>query len=264
MKTDDSFRAPAVLRAGRIIEVIAAASGDAVGVNELARRLDIPKSSVSNICAALEQLGVLERVDNRYLLGSKLAVWGGAYLDANDKIERFHQTVQSLPTIKYETVQLAILAGVEVVYIARHDGVQPLSLASAIGRRLPASATATGKAILASLPDEELDRRLESMGDLPRLTPNSIVSVEDLYKDILECRERGYALDREETAVGIVCFGIAIPHFRPGDDPYAMSCTLVGARLTKALSDGIASDLQRAVDLLRDPFEQKASMDGVG
>jgi DNA-binding IclR family transcriptional regulator len=261
MTADDLVRAPAVLRAGRIVEMIAGASGAAIGVSELARRLDIPKSSVSNICAPLEQLGVLERTATGYVLGSKLAVWGGAYLDANDKIGRFYGVVQSLPTISMETVQLAVLAGIDVVYVARHDGVQPISLASAIGRSLPASITATGKAILASLSDDELERRLSLMGDLPRLTPNSITTVEDLRKDIMVCRERGYAVDREETAVGIVCFGVAIPDFRPGDNPYAISCTLVGARLTPELTELVIADLQEVSDLLRDPFERRAKAD---
>jgi len=262
MKAGDLTRAPAVLRAGRIIETIAGSNGAAIGVNELARRLDIPKSSVSNICAPLEQLGVLERTAKGYVLGNKLAVWGGAYLDANDKIARFHRAVQSLPTIRRETVQLAVLVGVDVVYVARHDGVQPISLSSAIGRSLPASITATGKAILAALPDEELNHRLEQMGELPRLTPNSISTVEDLYEEILECRERGYALDREETAIGIVCFGVAIPDFQPGNDPYAISCTLIGARLTPELGDRVTTELMEVADLLRDPFERRAMAEG--
>ena len=56
-----------------------------------------------------------------------------------------------LPTGSEETVQLAVLDGLEMTYLARHDGRQPVRLTSQIGRRLPATVTATGKAALASL-----------------------------------------------------------------------------------------------------------------
>jgi len=100
MTADDLVRAPAVLRAGRIVEMIAGASGSAIGVSELARRLDIPKSSVSNICAPLEQLGVLERTATGYVLGSKLAYH--QYLPFSDDI-----TIDSI--IARPTLQTVLL-----------------------------------------------------------------------------------------------------------------------------------------------------------
>ncbi len=71
----------------------------------------------------------------------------------------------SSPTGSEETIQLAVLDGLEVVYLARHDGRQPVRLTSGIGRRLPAFSTATGKAALASLDDAELQRRLAGLDD---------------------------------------------------------------------------------------------------
>ena len=74
------------------------------------------------------------------------------------------------PTGSEETVQFAVLDGLEMTYLARHDGRQPVRLSSQIGRRLPATSTATGKAALASLDPRELERRLAGVTTLPRLT----------------------------------------------------------------------------------------------
>ena len=72
-----------------------------------------------------------------------------------DLVQEFYDACQELETGSDETIQLAVLDGVEMTYLARHDGRQPVRLTSQIGRRLPASVTATGKAALASLdPDE--------------------------------------------------------------------------------------------------------------
>ena len=69
-----------------------------------------------------------------------------------DQVQEFYEASRELPTGSEETVQFAVLDGLEVTYLARHDGRQPVRLTSAIGRRLPAFSTATGKAALASLP----------------------------------------------------------------------------------------------------------------
>ena len=60
-----------------------------------------------------------------------------------------------------------MLDGLEMTYLARHDGRQQVRLTSGIGRRLPATVTATGKAALAALDDRELERRLATITELP-------------------------------------------------------------------------------------------------
>lgn len=260
MKNDDRTRAPAVMRAGALIDEITMDSGEPVRVNELARRIGVPKSSISNICVALEQLGVLRRTDAGLVLGAKLAEWGGAYLDTNDHIERFHASVKSLLTIGLETVQLAVLAGFDVVYLARHEGMQQIRLASAIGRKLPVSTTAIGKAILASLPDNDIEELLEGAGELPKRTAYSITSKAELWADIEKTRVRGYAIDNQETAAAITCLGVVIPNLQPDLDRSGMSCTLLSARVTDQLIEAIVEDLNSAAELLKDPFESRATL----
>jgi IclR family transcriptional regulator, blcABC operon repressor len=246
--------APAVTRAGAILDLLAENAGDSAGPSELARRLGLPKSSIANICNALADIGLVRRVGTGFALGRKLAELGGAYLASVDLVQEFYEAARLLPAGSEETVQLAVLDGLEMTYLARHDGRQPVRLTSQIGRRLPATVTATGKAALASLADDDLDARLAGDVALPRLTANSLASVEALRADLLAVRERGYAMDDEETVEGVVCFGVMIPGRRPGEGPYAASITLLKARATEERRPLLIDDLHRLADQLSDPL----------
>jgi DNA-binding IclR family transcriptional regulator len=251
---DADSLAPAVTRAAAILDLLAADGAVAFGPSELARRLGFPKSSIANICAALADVGLARRVGTGFALGRKLAELGGAYLSAVDIVQEFYEACRLLPTGSDETVQLAILDGLEVTYLARHDGRQPVRLTSQIGRHLPATSTATGKAALAALSEPELERRLASLTILPAFTPNSHRTVRDLMVDLAEIRRRGYAIDDEETVEGVVCYGIAIPGRQPGEGPHAASITLLKARATAERVPALVDDLHRLSDLLSDPL----------
>jgi DNA-binding IclR family transcriptional regulator len=246
--------APAVTRAGAILDLLAENRGEAAGPSELARRLGLPKSSIANICNALADIGLVRRIGTGFALGRKLAELGGAYLASVDQVQEFYEAAQLLPAGSEETVQLAILDDLEMTYLARHDGRQPVRLTSQIGRRLPATVTATGKAALASLADDDLDTRLAEVDSLPTFTPNSIASIEALRADLEAVRERGYSMDDEETVEGVVCFGVMIPGRRPGEGPYAASITLLKARATDERVPLLIADLHLLADRLSDPL----------
>lgn len=245
--------APAVTRAAVILDLLAENRGSAAGPSELARRLGLPKSSIANICAALADAGLARRVGTGFALGRKLAELGGAYLASVDQIQEFHDASHELVAGSDETIQLAVLDGIEMTYLARHDGRQPVRLTSQIGRRLPASVTATGKAALASLDRDEVVRRFERI-ELPTLTRRSLPTVEALLADLDVVRQRGYSMDDEETVEGVVCFGVAIPGREPGEGPYAASITLLKARATFDRVPALIADLHRLAARLSDPL----------
>jgi IclR family transcriptional regulator, blcABC operon repressor len=248
--------APAVTRAAAILDVLAEDAAVALGPSELARRLALPKSSIANICGALADAGLVRRVGTGFALGRRLAELGGAYLVAVDMVQEFYEATRRLPVGSEETIQLAILDGLEMTYLARHDGRQPVRLTSQIGRRLPATSTATGKAALASLDPEELDRRLAGVMELPAATARAHRTVDSLLADIAAVRSRGYAIDDEETMEGVVCFGIAIPGRHPGEGPNAASITLLKVRATDERVPLLVADLRTLADQLVDPLRR--------
>ncbi|HEY7826769.1 MAG TPA: IclR family transcriptional regulator, partial [Candidatus Limnocylindrales bacterium] len=200
--------------------------------------------------------GFIRRVGTGFALGRRLAELGGAYLSTVDQVQEFYEASRQLPTGSEETIQLAVLDGLEVVYLARHDGRQPVRLTSGIGRRLPAFSTATGKVALASLDDAELQRRLAGLTILPRPTRKAHGSVEELLADIAQIRVRGYAMDDEETVEGVVCYGVLVPSRQSGDAPGAASVTLLKVRATAERVPALLADLRRLAADLSDPLQR--------
>ena len=250
---DSESLAPAVTRAAGILRLLADNGGLPAGPSELARRLGLPKSSIANISSAMADTGLLRRVGTGFALGRRLAELGGAYLATVDEVQEFYETCQELPSASEETVQLAILDDVEMTYLARHDGQQPVRLTSQIGRRLAASHTATGKAALATLDDDEVQRRYDGRR-LPVMTGRSHTSLDALLEDLTVVRRRGYAVDDEETVEGVVCYGISIPGRRPGEGPYAASITLLKVRATDEREGLLLADLHLLQARLSDPL----------
>jgi DNA-binding IclR family transcriptional regulator len=248
--------APAVTRAALILDSLAQTGGEPVGPSELARRLALPKSSIANICGALADAGFVRRVGTGFALGRRLAELGGAYLATVDQVQEFYEASRLLPTGSEETIQLAVLDGLEVIYLARHDGRQPVRLTSGIGRRLPAFSTATGKVALASLDDAELERRLAGLTILPRPTRKAHGTIDELMADLVEIRRRGYAMDDEETVEGVVCYGVLVPSRQPGDSPGAASVTLLKVRATAERVPALIADLQLLAAELSDPLRR--------
>ena len=251
--TEVESLAPAVTRASAILDLLAENGGRPAGPSELARRLGLPKSSIANVCAALADTGLLRRVGTGFALGRKLAELGGAYLTSVDQVQEFYEACRDLEAGSDETIQLAVLDGIEMTYLARHDGRQPVQLTSQIGRRLPASVTATGKAALAWLDPEEVTRRYAGT-ELPQLTRRSLRNVDALLADLEIVRDRGYSMDDEETVEGVVCFGVAIPGRAPGEGPYAASITLLKVRATFDRVPALIADLHRLATRLSDPL----------
>jgi DNA-binding IclR family transcriptional regulator len=236
-------RAPAVTRAVALLEALA--RHGPLSLTELARRLDLAKSTVANLCAALEEAHMIRRVDQRWALGYKVVELGQGFLAGTDLVGEFRRATSALPVAAQETLLLAVLDDLDVVYLARHDGSQPIRLASDIGRRLPAVVTALGKAMLATLPPAELERRLATIDVLPVMTARSHRSVEALRQDLAEIRERGYALDDEQNTEGVTCIGVAVPG--SPETPTAVSATMLTARATGELQESLVRDLSDLV-----------------
>jgi DNA-binding IclR family transcriptional regulator len=108
-----------------------------------------------------------------------------------------------------ETIILSVLDGADVVYIACRNGSRPLGVNFRIGMRLPANCTASGKALLSTLPATRV-RELLSAAGLRRLTRKKTGGLPGLMKQLSHARELGYSIDDEETCDGMICFGAPV------------------------------------------------------
>lgn len=206
-------RSPAVLslhRATRLVETVAE-MGDA-GITTIARRLGWTKSMVHRQASTLASLGYLEQDEEtgRYRLGLKLFELGSKVVRQRDLRREAGAAVEALMHDSQETVHLAVLDDTrgDVVYVHIMEAPQAIRLYTEIGARHPSYCAATGKVLLAHLPDERLERLLETL-TLRRFTDNTIADKAALRTHLATVRRRGYAVDREEYRVG-VC-GVAAP-----------------------------------------------------
>ena len=246
--------APAVTRAALILDVMAESGGEAVGPSELARRLGCPSRRSPTSAARWPTPG---SSGGSGRASPSVGGWPSSAVRISPPSTRSRSSTRRVAQLEAgseETVQFAVLDGLEMTYLARHDGRQPVRLTSGIGRRLPASCTATGKAALASLDDAELARRFAGVTSLPTLSARSHRNVEELMADLREVRRRGYAIDDEETMEGVVCYGVMVESRQPGEGPYAASITLVKVRATHERVSTLLADLNRLAQKLADPL----------
>lgn len=208
---------------------------------ELGVRLGIPKSSLHGILRTLELRNwvELDRSGSRYHLGVQSLIVGASFVDEDLVVARTSKLLDSLNSATGETVHLGRLQGAEIVYMAKRESVHPLRMFSAVGRRLPAHATALGKALLALRSDDEVGNVLPE--ELTPLTPKTIRRRAELLERLEEIRTQGYAVDNEEAAVGLRCFAVALPMNSPSVN--AISISIPVARLDPATEQGVIDQL---------------------
>lgn len=240
-----SSTAPAVRRAAAILDAVAA-NGKPVGPSELSRRLHVAKSSIINICNELVAANLLRKTESGYTLGRHLAELGEKYLSGLEAVREFYSACHELLGDAVQTVQLAVLGeGLATVYLARCDGREPLrlGLSAEIGRSVPATCTAAGKALLAAISPAELDERLERSPELPALTAKSITDAAKLRAELRAVHERRYAVDEEETFVGLRCFGAAVRTAQRLDGLLAVSFSYRTSYATRERTAAIIDEL---------------------
>jgi IclR family KDG regulon transcriptional repressor len=176
-----------------------------LGVSELARRLDLGKSTVHRILVTLTAENLLEQdqYSGKYRLGIAMHDLGQAVVTHLDLHEAVIPPMEKLRNATGETVQAAVLDGRDVVYVERLDSPQTLRLFLEVGRRNDAHSTATGKCLLAFLPEPELAKTLRGWR-LSAKTPYTITSQAKLRAVLKEVRKRGYAENLHESEVGVL------------------------------------------------------------
>jgi DNA-binding IclR family transcriptional regulator len=128
------------------------------------------------------------------------------------------------------------------VYIATTDPKGPMRYSPIIGYRHYVHCSALGKSLIAPLPDAAIVKILKSRG-MPALSPNTITSPQKLVSDICLVRERGYAIDNEEGAVGVCC--IAVPLYNhQGQVIAAISLSGISPYFTEQTIPQIVANLQ--------------------
>ena len=164
----------------------------------------LSKATVFRILSTLSNLGYLERNDEnrRYRPSLKVLQLGFTTLSSLELRHLARPFTERLAQQVGQTVSMAVLDGMDVIYIdrVRHNAV--LGVVLGLGSRIPAHAASLGKAILAFLPSDELQRRLEG-AELPAYTQHTTSGRSALRADLERVQELGYSLNDEEWVLGL-------------------------------------------------------------
>jgi len=198
----------------QILELLA--SDDAktgLTLTELGRAFGMHRSTLFRFLATLRRRGYIDRdsVTDRYLIGPRGLTLAGAYLDRLEIRHVGRPALQALCDRTGELVHLVILDQADAITIDRIEGKHPISLQTGFGSRRPAYCTASGKAILAHLTADEINRALPR--EMPEFTARTITSPTLMVEELTEVRRRGFAIDDEERIEGLRC--VAAPIFGP-------------------------------------------------
>jgi DNA-binding IclR family transcriptional regulator len=210
MSSNHESPSVAVERALAMLEAVAQAA-EGLSNAEISRKLEIPKSSASYILRTLETQGYLTRNSEtgKYRVGLKVLSLSRGALTGIDVREVALPIMRHLMEKTNLTCHLAILDGPDAVYIEKVEPTGFIRMDTWVGRRMRVHATSVGKALVAHIPQERLEKILAERG-MEKRTPKTITSVPRLLKDLEKVREHGYAVDDEENNMGARCVGAPI------------------------------------------------------
>jgi len=206
----DRYLINSILRASNLLRCFLAEKTH-FKISELARRLQLDRSTAYRIVLSLEKGGFVEKDERtgEYSLGLSAFEIGINYLKRQDIIQVSKPIMAELASNVQETVHLAVLSDTEIVYLDKVDSPRPLGVMSKIGQRNPVYCTALGKTLLAFQPEKEQSRIIHKIRLLPR-TPKTITSKQKLLEELDMVRKRGYALDCQEVEEEVECIGAPI------------------------------------------------------
>ena len=192
-------------------------NGPEMGITQLAAALSLDKATVHRLLNAMEKFGMIEKnADNeRYRLGLRLHELGNKAVESRTLQSEAHRFLLEMSRRSQETVSLAVPGAGGILCLDRVNSVHTvITVRTNVGAHFPAHCTAVGKAVLAFLPEEDVQAILLRNG-LPRFTPATLTSGAELQENLRQIRQRGYALDNQELERGLS--GVAAPVLLQGN-----------------------------------------------
>lgn len=200
-------------RAFAILAIVSNESASFLSVAEIAEKAQLNRSTVYRLLESMVAHGYIEKnPQGKYRLGIKLVSLAGNYINSLELVTIAQPHLWDLAYQLKLSSYMAILSGVEVVYVARADSFRRNSVFTEIGWRAPAYATAHGLCLLSQFSSASLDTILANM-TFDKLAQNTVKNADDLKTLLREVRTRGYAIDDESYENGMRCIGMPVYNY---------------------------------------------------
>lgn len=182
---------------------------DRASITELADALDRSTSTVHGHLVTLEDRGYVVRNDGAFQIGLRFFSLGAHARRRKSEYSIVESRIDRLATETDERAQYLIEENGRGVYVYVAEGQRSVPSHTSIGKIRYLNTCASGKAILAQLPRERIDSIIEQWGLKPR-TSETIIDRERLFEELAEIRHQGYAINREESANGLLAIGAPV------------------------------------------------------
>ncbi|GGC48952.1 IclR family transcriptional regulator [Chelatococcus reniformis] len=201
--------APALVRGLRVLEMIAAAPTP-LNLTAIAAGLGVAMSSAHSICVTLINEGYIARAgDGRFGLTLRVLDLARAKIASYEPADHFHAACDEIQLIRENGATMSVLDGPDVYFIAARNSPQPLGVTFRPGARMPACCTASGRALLAALTDEEVCR-LYPQEALPQLTKDHPKHRRELLALLAKARRAGYSTEIKGTRPHMYSYGALV------------------------------------------------------
>lgn len=247
-------------RALSLLEALAEAGGEA-SLTDLSRRTHLNVSTCHHLLSTLVNWGYVAKVPGRrsYALGARVLYLGHACLRQVDLPRRAQVHIDRINQATGESVHLAVLQADNIVTLVKREARHAVRVDSGmIGRSDAPHATATGKAMIAWLPEDQIRRMLPAEG-LKRFTEKTILDFDALIDELRHVRRNGFAIDREEFQPGVICIGSAIRD-HAGAVVGAISASAPAMRATEAHLALMQQEVIEATNALSAELGEPGSM----
>ncbi|MFU1478739.1 IclR family transcriptional regulator [Roseovarius sp. C7] len=244
-----------VAKAVQILTLVTSPPRHFSTVSEIAEELAIPRPTATRLVNNLIKLGMLKREagGKKIIEGDDLVGLAAATLTGSASRGPRHEILHELVLATRETANIGTLVNGQVVYLDRVEALWPLAFRLEIGSRVPLYCSALGKLILAMMPDDQLDKYLDTVV-LRSLTENTLKSQAELADEISQIRRDGISIDREECFEGVI--GIAVP--------VISAPPTIGLALVAPSSRQTPEGLRQLVPLMQDAADRLAKCYHVG
>lgn len=192
-----------------ILELLATEE-EGLGITEIARRLDLNKTTVHRIVNGILKRGYVEKTEQGlYRMGLKCVAIASVRLGNLELSTEARPFLSHLTNTLRQSSHLAILDGTDAVYIDKVEVTKNIRLYSEIGKRIPVYCSALGKALLLDKSPAQVEAILARC-DYKNYTKNTLTTMESVMAEIEEGRRTGWTIDDEEHDRGIRCFAAPI------------------------------------------------------
>ncbi len=242
---------PGTDRTLAILEALAE-NAQGLSVADLVRTIGLSQNSAFRITQTLHDRGYLHRreSDKRYTLSNRLFDLSRPRVHEKSLALCAHESLRELRDLTGETVQLLVRSAARGVVLEQVSGRHPVKVMGEVGMRVPLYSCAPGKAILAFLPESDLEEWLASV-KLKKFTDTTLSNRRALLADLAETRARGFATDRAEGLAGIHCVGA--PVFNAYEYPVAAVTVMAPVfRLPETQFAELGQHCRAAADRIRE------------